>query len=118
LLNLIDNLRRPSRFHEAISLDEEHLELIEAARERLGSDAPIPNGPVLSEYGPVEERLDALIDAVNQNTATTIAAAGGKPPSVQLRPRPETALERVRHQRRMAAHVALTARLMRRTRPG
>ena len=112
LLNLIDQLPGNTRLAEAISNDEEHVEAIIAAREH--SDSSGPSGPPLSEYNPMVERLDRLIDAVGQNTAATIAAAGAKPPTIPPQPRPTTAFDTVKHRRRLAQHDALTARLLRR----
>lgn len=109
LLNLIDQLRRPSRYYEAVSLDGDHLAQIEAARD----GAERPKGPRMSEYGPTEERLDRIIDALTMNTQAVIAAAGGKPPRVEPQPRPETAWDSVRHRSRQAQHDALVGRVLR-----
>lgn len=111
LLNLIDHLPRNSFFTAAVANDDEHVEQIIAARERAGSEQG-ESGPSLSEYDGVLERLDALVDATNQNTAATIAAAGAKAPRIPPQKRPETAFERVAHRRKSAKHQQTVSRML------
>lgn len=116
LLNLIDHLPRASFFTAAVANDDEHVEQIIAARERAGSEQG-ESGPSLSEYDGVLERLDALVDATNQNTKATIAAAGAKPPQIPPQQRPETAFERVAHRRKTAKHQQTVSRMLRKKEP-
>jgi hypothetical protein len=115
LLNLIDHLPRNSFFTAAVANDDEHVEQIIAARERAGSEEA--SGPSLSEYDGVLERLDALVDATNQNTAATIAAAGAKAPRIPPQQRPVTAFERVAHRRKSAKHQSVVSRMLRKKEP-
>ena len=111
ILRLIDQLPRASRYNEAVSNDPEHVEMIIEARRK--SNAPVQKGPRVSEYTAVVERLDTLIDAINSNTATTIAAAGTRPPKVHLQPRPQTAYAEIEYRTNLKALERLTARIKR-----
>lgn len=57
---------------------------------------PTPEGYTLDTY-----LLLAIIDALQGLQATVIAAAGADPPTVQPMPRPVTALDAVRDERRL-----------------
>jgi len=111
LLNLIDQLRQPSRYHEAIADDDEHVAMILEAKERSKTEAEA--GPRLRDFSPEVDAMLRVVDAVNANTSAVIAAAGGKPRRVEPQPRPTTAFERVAHRRRSAKHQSLTARALR-----
>lgn len=63
-----------------------------------------PDPPRLSEWGPVPERLDHLIDLIG---AFAAGLGGGKaPPS---RPRPVTAIDRARRRQQLARHTKRVA---------
>lgn len=65
----------------------------------------------ISEWSGIREALARVEDALRANTAVAVAAAGGKPGTVQPVPRPVTALDRVKRARRLAEHRALVAKL-------
>lgn len=56
--------------------------------------------------------LAQIVDALRGNTAATIAAAGNKPGPVKPVQRPYTAIDRVKRERRIAAHHDLVARVL------
>lgn len=65
----------------------------------------------LSMYGfdPSRALLSALLDAINQNTAATIAAAGADPPEFQPAPRPVTEVDRAKQRLRHESRRGLAA---------
>lgn len=107
LLNAIDGLPRHSGFVEALTSDDDWAEQVLAA----GEPENLP-ARRMSEWSPVVEQLTNILDAVREQTAVAVAAAGGKPNKVKPSPRPKTALERVRKRRRTEQHRSLVARLL------
>ncbi|WP_417220494.1 hypothetical protein [Arthrobacter sp.] len=72
----------------------------ELADTMLESVKDLPdNGPRISEYTPVVERLDTLADMLSALQATVIAAAGGKPGRQRPAKRPSTAISRAQKAR-------------------
>lgn len=61
----------------------------------------------MAGFDPIRSLLTALLDAINQNTAATIAAAGSDPPDFPPAPRPITGLEKARNRVRVEARQAL-----------
>lgn len=117
LLNLIHHLPGDSFFAEAVSLDEEHVEMILASRQDQDRQAEKYH-PRMSEYSPIVARLDQLIDLSQGQIAATVAAAGSKRiPKVHNQPRPETAFETAKHRKRIEASRNIADRFMRRDRP-
>jgi hypothetical protein len=96
LERLIDGLPAHSRYVAALLDDPD-----------VAADlAEVPTAPrpmSLVGFDPVVARLTDLIDAVNANTAATIAAAGVDPPTIDPMPRPETELDRARNRVRLEA---------------
>lgn len=112
LLNHIDRLPRASLFYSAVADDEEHVAMILEAEERNPDLKKVGSAPHLSDYTPVVERLDILIDHVDGVMGAVVAGAGGKPPRLVPRPRPETAYERVAHRRRSAQQQQIASRML------
>lgn len=111
LLNLIDQLRQPSRYHEAIANDDEHVAMILEAKERSKTEDEA--GPRLRDFTSELDALLRAVDAINSNTMAVIAAGGGTPKRVEPQARPTTAFERVAYRRRSAKHQSLVARALR-----
>ena len=110
LLNFIDHLPRNSFFMQAVSLDDEHVEMILASRQFAEQE---PSGPSMAIFSPEVERLDGIRNDLQANTIATLAAAGAKKlPRFTPRPVPETAFDRVAHRRRSAKHQQLVKRLL------
>ncbi|WP_306358701.1 MULTISPECIES: hypothetical protein [unclassified Nocardia] len=70
--------------------------------DRYEPEPPTPVGYTLTNY-----LLLTLIDSVRSVSASVIAAAGVKPPEMRPMPRPQTALDRVREEQRVARLAAL-----------
>jgi hypothetical protein len=70
----------------------------------------------MAGFDPTRALLTALLDAINQNTAATIAAAGADPPDFPPAPRPVTGLEKARNRARMQDRQALADLVLGRTR--
>ncbi|WP_405164721.1 hypothetical protein OG203_06280 [Nocardia sp. NBC_01499] len=104
-----DRLPTGSHYRSALLMDrelaEEHLE----AEETLGEDdvEEAPSGPRPEGYTLDTYLLMAIIDALQGVQATIIAAAGADPPAVRPLPRPMSALEIVREDRREASMQTL-----------
>ncbi|MCW2904695.1 MAG: hypothetical protein JWO67_6960 [Streptosporangiaceae bacterium] len=84
--------------------------------EGLAQAAPAQQRPMsLAGFDPIRALLTQLVDAINVNTAATIAAAGADPPTFDPLPRPETELDRARARVRSQARQALTDLFLGRT---
>lgn len=105
LLSLIERLPAASHLAEAQSDDED------LARALLGKPQS-EYRPRISEWSPVVAELNNVVDRLGELTATLVAVNGGKPPRVRPRPRPYTAIDRVRWQMREQQHASLVARLL------
>jgi hypothetical protein len=83
--------------------------LDDPAMAELMADLPEPEGIDMSMAGfdPVRALLTALLDAINQNTAATIAAAGADPPEFLPAPRPVTGVDKARIRSRVKGRQAL-----------
>lgn len=103
MLRLIDRLPPHSRYVAALLDDPD------TARQL--ADLPEPEDSSLSMAGfdPTRALLSALLDAINNNTAATIAAAGADPPKFDPAPRPVTELDRARNRLRHDTRRALAA---------
>jgi hypothetical protein len=66
----------------------------------------------MAEYSPELEMLTNVFDRLGDLIQATIAAQGGKAPKVKPYPRPKTALDRVKEQRRLAKHRRIVARVL------
>lgn len=69
----------------------------------------------MAGFDPNRALLTALLDAINQNTAATIAAAGAEPPEFPPAPRPVTGLEKAKNRARMRDRKALADLVLGRT---
>lgn len=110
LLNLIHHLPAASHYAEAQANDEE---LARAYLEHLGDDGPLPEQPRVSEWDPLRAELANLTDRVGELIAITVVAHGGDKVNVRPRPRPVTAVDRIREQVRVERHQRLVSRLLR-----
>jgi hypothetical protein len=104
LLNMIEGLPSNSHYIAALADDEE------LAASFDGDPAPRP--PRLTEWSPEVAAIVASFDRLGDILCTLIAANGGKPPKIPPYPRPVTAAERVKQQRRMLNHRELVARVL------
>jgi hypothetical protein len=77
------------------ALDDEETRPDDAAPDDAG---PTPEGYTLDTY-----LLLAIIDALQGVQAAVIASAGGEPPGVKPVPRPVTAIDRLREERRLTS---------------
>lgn len=83
-----------------MATDEEHLELIEEARERQPKDERDEDpGPSLVGWTELNNQLAEVIDMLAGNLQATVAAAGARPPKVPPASRPKTAHSSVRERR-------------------
>lgn len=112
LLNVIDHLPRDSWYSQAVANDDEHAEMLLAARERAGAPRGGHHPPMqtwsaeVEHLVNIEDRLGTLITAV----ANANGARAKLPPPAA---RPQTAMDRVVSRQRMNAHEALVARVKR-----
>jgi hypothetical protein len=103
LLNLIDHLPGHSAYAEALAADEVLAEVILAQPEPPDRF----RGPRVSEWTPERAALAEISDKLSVLIATTVAAAGSKPPKVTPSPRPQVAADAVRERRRIEQHLRL-----------
>jgi hypothetical protein len=108
LLNVIDHLPRNSHYVEAVSLDEQVAERIL----NMPDDSVSRPRRRMSEYSVVVETLSLLTDRVSELIGTVAASKGLKPRKIPPAPRPETATERLRSQRRRVTHRRLVSKLL------
>lgn len=66
----------------------------------------------MEDWSPEREALADILDRLGNLVQAVIAAAGAKPPRVAPAPRPDTAVTRLRSQRRVERHHALVARVL------
>lgn len=124
LLRTIDRIPGHSLYAEAVSMDEEHAEMLAASmaeREGAESDAA-PGGPALRTWTPELKALTEVIDGVRRVEWAVIAAAGkGAPKPPEPLPRPSSlmaqAMKKAETKRRLKAHQNLTQRLLPHKRP-
>ncbi|WP_330185004.1 hypothetical protein OHB26_16315 [Nocardia sp. NBC_01503] len=104
-----DRLPTGSHYRSAVLMDYELAEERLDAEEQLGEDheEDVPSGPRPEGYTLDTYMLMAIIDALNGVQATIIAAAGSDPPTVRPLPRPLSAVEIVREERRAGSMQAL-----------
>jgi hypothetical protein len=108
LLNIVDRLPSWSHFADALADDEEYARVILAADASGGSEARAPR---VRDWSPLHDEVTVLVDRVGELISITAAAHGGKA-HIPPRPRPRTAADRLRDARHLAAHEALTRRLL------
>lgn len=109
LLNIIDHLPRNSAYREAVAEDED------LARQLLKVKPPDDDAvPVrrMSDWSAEVEMLTAVLDRLGELVQAVAALGGAKPRRVQPAPRPVTAFERVRRNRRADQHRALVSRVL------
>lgn len=112
LLNLIDRLPLNSCFMDEMANDEE---LAKSQPEPDGDGKPPP--PRLRDWSPEVNAIALLADRVITLIQATIAAQGGKPPTLPYMDRPVTAAERIARKREqeklMKNHEKFKSRLLR-----
>lgn len=109
LLTLIDWLPRNSAYMQAISDDEEFAEHV------LNDPDASKKGdrrPRVSEWSIEVEKLTDVVDRLGEVMQAVVAAAGSKPPKVRPQPRPKTAIDRLREQRRYEHHRKVVSRVL------
>lgn len=106
VLNAIDHLPRTSRYQHVLTQDDD---LVAGLINR--PEGQPPAAPPLTEFGPEVEALAGLFDRVGELINTVIGVNGGKPRAAKPYPRPVTAADRVRAQRRRESQDATTALL-------
>lgn len=100
-----DRLPRGSQYKTALAMDTELAEqllALEDSDDPHTSEDPTPDGYTLDTY-----LLLSIIDGLQGVQAAVIAAAGADPPQIRPMPRPVTALDAVREERRMRAMQSL-----------
>lgn len=110
-MRLLERLPRHSHYKATLADDDDLAErTLDARTEQPGPPAPVP----LTEHTRVEELLSAVLDAINEQHATLMAAntKGGKRPPVKHAPRPETAVMRVEKRRTMAMLRSIEERML------
>ena len=125
LLATIDRLPGHSLYAEAVSMDQEHADMLAAsmAERKAASDDSAPSGPALRTWTPEMRALTDLIDATRRVEWAVIAAAAGKgaPKPPEPLPRPTSimavALKKAENARRLSVHKSLTQRLLPHKRP-
>ncbi|MFD3703325.1 hypothetical protein ACFWUP_09280 [Nocardia sp. NPDC058658] len=78
-------------------LAEYWLDIEDSEEDPDAEEPPTPEGYTLDTY-----LLLSIIDGLQGVQAAVIAAAGADPPAVKPMPRPQTALDTVREERRLA----------------
>lgn len=114
LLNLIEGLPRDSCYIEAFVQDEDAAGQILDAADGTEDSRPVRR---MSEWSPAVEELAYIGDRVTELIQITVAARGRRPAKVPARPRPRTALERVRYRRAKSRHNWIVARAFGRAGP-
>jgi hypothetical protein len=105
LLNIIDHLPRTSHYVAAVADDDE------VAEQSVGQNAA-PTVP-LTEFGPLEERLNVMIDRFGELISLEVAKATQKKPRpVKPYPRPVTASQRAAQRRKYQRFDELRKRLL------
>jgi len=66
----------------------------------------------VSEWTPERAALADISDKLSVLIATTVAAAGSRPPRVTPTPRPRVAADLVRERRRAEQHLSLVSRVI------
>lgn len=125
LLATIDRIPSHSLYSEAVSMDQEHADMLAASiAERSQGDGPTePTGPALRTWTPELKAMTDLIDAVRKVEWAVIAAAAGKkaPNPPEPLPRPTSlmaaAMKKAENKRRLEAHKSLAQRLLPHKRP-
>ncbi len=67
------------------------------------------------DYSPEIELMQATWNLMSEHIRATIASAGGKPPRIAPMRGPKTALQQLRHERRVAKHRMVVSRVLDRT---
>ena len=108
LLNIIDHLPRTSAYREAVADDDD------LARLLLRYAPPEPGRPQrrMSDWSAEVEVLTAVLDRLGELVQAVAAVGGAKPKKVPPAPRPVTAYERARGNRRAERHRSLVARVL------
>lgn len=119
LLDLIDRLPAHSQYASAVSMDEEHAEMLAEQLAARETDDDGPRGPSLTGWTPEVAALTNIFDAVRQVQHTLVAVnseKGKAPEAPKPAARPHTPLEaaikRAQYNRRKAKHEALVARVL------
>lgn len=118
ILNYIDHLPRNTWYSEAVSLDEEHAEMLAKALAEQGEDSQ-KHSPPMHTWTPEVDMLAKVVDAVrsvNHTLAAVNSEKGKAPKAPEPEARPKTATDGIRqaayHSRRQEKHKALTKRLL------
>lgn len=91
-LELVDELPWNSRFREAMLNDPEYADAIAEHHLRQDPDESGDDGPRISEFGPVEQRLTTLIELSKAQLAWLQKSAGVKKPKPMKPEKPVTTL--------------------------
>jgi hypothetical protein len=110
LLNYIDSLPSNTQTSQALANDEEHLSMVmkQGVKQKAG------NGPRMADWALTNSQLATLIDAVNRLTITTVALhkTKGPKPNFEPQPRPQTAIDKIKHKVRQAEHENMVGMLL------
>jgi hypothetical protein len=109
LLNLIEGLPRNTLTQEAMSQDDELVELILSTRDR---EEVSTSGMRWREFSPEVEMAYAVVDRLGDVITATVSTASKKPPRIPALKRPETAWQRVEKRLDRERHDALVRRVL------
>lgn len=105
VLTLIDRLPSDSHYVSAVADDDDLAEAVEA-------HAAANPAPSMTEWSPMMALLAVIADRLAVLINVQVARGGGKPGPVHPYPRPVTAAQRVREQRRLERHNRLVSLLL------
>lgn len=91
--------------------DDEEAAAAWLAQQELGGDAAPGRLERWSEWSAERDAVERLVDAVNTLIGVTVNVHGGNATRVRPGPRPVTAADRLKEQRRVLADRSLKARL-------
>lgn len=108
LLVLVESLPRNSLTGEAMSQDDELVEMVASGQ----AAEPTSKAIRMAEFSPEVEALYGAIDRLGDVVSGLVGLGGKKPPRIAPVPRPETAWTRFAHHQDLAAHRALVSRVL------
>lgn len=112
LLNLIDGIPQNSHFHAAMIADEE---LARLTLDAPDGDEEQPDGLPMHVFSPEVEALAAVYDRLGNLTSllhSVHSRKGTTPLRLARYPRPVSASQRLRSERRVVKHRSLVARVI------
>ena len=115
LLNLIDHLPQNTWYQAAVSMDEEHAEMVleaQAQARKSGQPDPGPPAPSLATWSPEVDMTSRAVNALKEIAYILMKANNGSPKEPKPVPRPTNAMEVARLRRKQRDHESLKSRLL------